>query len=186
MSAMIRLLRKNSTDLKNDDVITMKRVANETFRVTFSNATATVKHVATLDDKEAWNWLRNILGLLTADADPFEGIQLDFPLTPSIMVDVRELDQHYHRIMDAMEFFLDNEVRSVKKARAPEPEEDDDNDSMPELLPRDLMEEINAPADPLNTAFRYFNPDGYFNPNDTAAWTRGRHHLFLDSNEEFD
>jgi hypothetical protein len=182
MSAMIRLLRKNSNDLKNDDVITMKRVANETIRVTFSNATATVKHVATLDNKEAWNWLRNILGLLTADADPFEGVQLDFPLTPSIMVDVRELDQHYHRIMDAMEFFLDNEVRSVKKARAPEEEDedDDDDDSMPELLPRDLMEEINAPADPLNTAFRYFNP------NDTVAWTRGRHHLFLDSNEEFD
>ena len=42
------------------------------------------------------------------DADPYQFIQLDLPLMPSVLLKVENLDDLYHTVLNAFEVHLDN------------------------------------------------------------------------------
>jgi hypothetical protein len=46
--------------------------------------------------------------MMTRDLEPFAQFQVDYPLLPSVIFNVADLDAHYHAILDAVEFSVDN------------------------------------------------------------------------------
>ena len=126
----MRLLRKNGT-ITNDDLIVINRVrANEfTLSYTYGDTRHKKQYCVTISDRMLLRWMRIVIRLLENDSDPFASVQFDFPIMPSVVIDVDKLDKAYHTILDAVEFHADNWP------------ENNEYDDMPPLVP------ISPPAD---------------------------------------
>jgi hypothetical protein len=74
----------------------------------YRNAGQRIRTKQTLRASDVFRWLRNTLGLLRLDSDPFATIQLDMTGFPITLIDVKEIgrDRVYHAVLDALEFFL--------------------------------------------------------------------------------
>jgi hypothetical protein len=156
MTAVIIRLISNLNKSSKDIVFSVSRNADHTtYNVTNTIPSTDLPHEADFDSTTLWKWFRTMLGMLQLDEDPYMAIQLEVPLLPTVIVSVNQLDVHYHRLLDAFEVFMD-----AKEPLIPNPPTN--------LLPSDLISEINAPAD--NTTFRYFTPTG-------------RQHLFFDDDD---
>lgn len=178
----IRFIRKNEKLAKNDDQMRIWSNDGQTFTVMFKSADTKKSTVTTLTDRGVFRWMRHTISLLENDVDPFQFIQLDLPLMPSVLINAEELGISYNRILDAVEFNLDNwpTVNKVLAATVPAPApaagagepvntgfasasdvEDEDYSDMPGLIP----------ADECDNHYHH----GY--PTSQAVRT---HHIFLD------
>ena len=94
-----------------DDFCSVTRVSANQFNLRFRFRDASDKvcfNTALMGSNDVCLWVRRALDLLDRDTEPFEQFQVDFPLLPSIMFDVKNIWGHYHAILDATEFSLDN------------------------------------------------------------------------------
>ena len=133
-SIVLRFLRKNC-ESSLDDIVQIEKLANGLYRLKYTYGFTHVKSKSfclTLDDRTLFWWVRVLLRLVEKDAEPFESIQIDLPMLPSVLIDVKTLDDSYHTILDAIEFHLDNWPVS----------EDED---MPPLLPIELPSTTSEP-----------------------------------------
>lgn len=172
----IRFIRQNEKYAKNDDQMRIWSSDGQTFTVSFKSGDTKKSTVTTLSDAAVFRWMRHTINLLEKDSDPFQAIQLDLPLMPSVLINAKELGSSYNRILDAIEFHLDNwPVISVAEpasaavntgfvsASAEEAEADDYSD-MPGLIPMDECHNS------VNEILHHYN---------TRQAVR-THHLFLD------
>ena len=157
----IRFIRRNEKFAKNDDQMRIWSNDGQTFMVMFKTGDTKKSVITTLSDSAVFRWVRYTIGLLERDSDPFQSVQLDLPLMPSVLINAKELDSAYNRILDAVEFHLDNWPTVAIAASAPAPafnapasapaeapvntgfasasdaEDDEDYSDMPELIPND-------------------------------------------------
>ena len=156
----IRFIRPNEKRAKNDDQMRIWSNDGQTFTVMFKTGDTKKSVITTLSDAAVFRWVRYTIGLLERDSDPFQSVQLDLPLMPSVLINAKELGSAYNRILDAVEFHLDNwpTVAIAAAASAPvfnapasapgsspvntgfaeaEAEDDEDYSDMPELIPND-------------------------------------------------
>jgi len=156
MSRMIniRFIRQNEKLAKNDDQMRLWSDDGQTFTVSFRSGDTKKSTITTLTDSAAFRWVRQTINLLEKDADPFQFIQLDLPLMPSVLLNAKDIGSSYNRILDAVEFHLDNwptiSIPSAAAAEAPvntgftsadeeeeAEEEEEDYSDMPGLIPAD-------------------------------------------------
>jgi hypothetical protein len=178
---------------RNDDVIRIHRVGADLYNVAFQTGNCDEPTESVMGDTGVWRWLRATIGLLEHDGDPFKCIQLDLPLMPSVLVRVSELSDAYQYILNAVAVHLDNWPGALQRTIAATAEEEDDSEmdgqdeeeDETEVLSTDSEAEY-ADMPPLIPAAAAAAPR-YFSASPNATWIpRGRHHLFLDTNEEAD
>jgi hypothetical protein len=183
----IRLLfiRKNSSS-KNDDRVTIRRLGANQFNLsyTYGESKSKTAHKLVLTDRAVFRWVRNVIGLLEKDNDPFDSVQVDFPFMPTVLFDVSKLGDAYHAFLDALEFHLDN-WPAPAPAPAAEAETEDEDEDEDEQEDMEMEEDEYADMPPLIPSPINQNNSSYFNndnDNDNTIYngTRGRHHLFLD------
>lgn len=146
----IRFIRQNEKLAKNDDQMRIWSSDGQTFTVSFRSGDTKKTVITTLSDSAVFRWIRHTIGLLEKDADPFQFVQLDLPLMPSVLIKATDLGESYNRILDAVEFHLDNWPVLSIPAPAPasaavntgfsaeaETEDDEDYSDMPGLIPAD-------------------------------------------------
>ena len=108
---LIRLIRTTGSS-KEDDRIKISRVDSTTFRLTYNYGFAIgvgAKPCSIECNADTiFRWLRTTIQLLEHDDDPFESLQLESQLLPSVLVLIKRLDRAYDAIMDAVEFQLNN------------------------------------------------------------------------------
>ena len=142
----IRFIRQNEKLAKNDDQMRIWSSDGQTFTVSFRSGDTKKSVITTLSDRGVFRWMRHTISLLEKDMDPFQFIQLDLPLMPSVLINAEELGISYNRILEAVEFNLDNwPTVAVAPAEAPvntafvsasaeaETEDDEDYSDMPAL-----------------------------------------------------
>jgi hypothetical protein len=153
----IRFIRQNEKLAKNDDQMRIWSSDGQNFTVSFRSGDTKKSVITTLSDSAVFRWVRHTIGLLEKDADPFQFVQLDLPLMPSVLIKATDLGESYNRILDALEFHLDNwPVLSVAEPALADPagsaapvntgfvsasdveaEDDEDYSDMPGLIPVD-------------------------------------------------
>jgi hypothetical protein len=180
----IRFIRANAS-AKNDDTVVIYRLGANQFSLAYTYGDVATKnpHRVVLNDRAVFRWMRNLIGLLEKDVDPFEHIQLDLPFMPSVLFDAAKLGDSYHSMLDALEFHLDN-----WPAPAPvlNPEDEmDDEDEEDELDEEEYNDENNYADMPnlvrMPSPINHWNNSNiYIDENHHAG--SGRHHLFLDEN----
>lgn len=150
----IRFIRQNEKLAKNDDTMRIMSDDGQTFTVMFRSGETKKSVITTLSDSGVFRWIRHTITLLEKDVDPFQFVQLDLPLMPSVLINAKDLNASYNRILDAVEFHLDNWPTVSKLAsEAPAPaeapvntgfasssadaetEEEEDYSDMPDLIP---------------------------------------------------
>ena len=171
---------------RNDDVIRIHRVGADLYNVAFTPRDAE-RTESVMPDTGVWRWLRATIGLLERDGDPFKCVQLDLPLMPSILLEVRRLGDAYHHILDAVAVHLDNWPGALQRTVVAAAEEEDSvvSESAEEDEDAESVESEDEYVDmpPLVHAAT----GRYYVAGPNATWIpRGRHHLFLDTNEEED
>lgn len=109
LNIMIRVVRQNGV-ASNDDMVVINRVGLDRFslKYTYGDTTRKTPYYIMLTDRTLLKWVRVLIRLLENDSEPFASVQIDFPIMPSIMVNVNVLDKAYNTILDAMEFHIDN------------------------------------------------------------------------------
>lgn len=106
---LIRLVRKNGVIANDDKIIVNRSGPNEySLRYTYGDTQQKKPYFISLDDRKLLQWMRIVIRLLENDADPFTYMQFDFPVMPSVLVDITNLDRAYNTILDAIEFHIDN------------------------------------------------------------------------------
>jgi hypothetical protein len=147
----IRFIRQNEKLAKNDDTMRIWSDDGQTFTVMFRSGETKKSVMTTMSDSAVFRWIRHTITLLEKDVDPFQFIQLDLPLMPSVLINAKDLYTSYNRILDAVEFHLDNWPMTSKLAdpagsAAPvntgfasasdvETEDEEDYSDMPDLIP---------------------------------------------------
>lgn len=145
-SMTFRFIRDNSTDGASDDIATISYGGNNIYKLKFktphSEGVADKPVVMMLDDRQIFRWVRRMISLMECDTDPFTGIQLDFPVMPSVMIEVKNLSRDYTALLDAVEFQLDNWTNTMVKTDVPKAparvsytQRTDVDDDMPPLVP---------------------------------------------------
>ena len=115
-SLYLRFLRKDATsDL--DDVVQIKSLREDLYSVTYTYGESAKPSKGTqtayLDSNGIYQYIRSLLQLLQQDVDPFEFVQFDFPLMPSILFRIDSLkSREYHTILEALECHLNNQTVS--------------------------------------------------------------------------
>ena len=104
----IRFIRQNEKCAKNDDTMKIISSDGENYDVVFTQGETKKSTLVSMSDSAVFRWVRHTISLLERDADPFEFVQLDLPLMPSVLVKVKELNGAYNTILNAVEFHLDN------------------------------------------------------------------------------
>ena len=105
-----RFIRSGKTMAADDDICTVRRDGDE-FTLSFKYKTSNEKSVVNtsqMNSDTVLRWVRRAIDMMEHDADPFVEFQIDFPLLPSILFTVADIGTHYHAILDAIEFTLDN------------------------------------------------------------------------------
>ena len=103
---------RDPTKSKNDDVILIERESDETFTYTYTDKTSmatkkSCRHTG-LPMSQVMALLRNLLNLLQLDAEPFYGLQVVLPSTPSVMLKMKDLNSSTRDLIyDAVENVMD-------------------------------------------------------------------------------
>jgi len=140
-SLFLRFIRTRASS-KTDDTVNIKRLGPDQYSLAYTYGEAVSKKAmtATLSSDDTFRWLRHTLGLLEVDNDPFESVQMDFPLMPSVLVKITGINDAYDRLLNAVEFHLDNWPVAPAPAYIslnPEEnsEEEEEEEDMPPLIP---------------------------------------------------
>ena len=152
---------------KNDDRVTISRLGANQFNLsyTYGESESKTPHQLVLTDRAVFRWVRNVIGLLEKDSDPFESVQVDFPSMPTVLFEVSKLAYAYDHLLDAIEFHLDNWPAVTHRLFLDEEEYDDDEEYEEDEEYADMPPLIPSPVD----NYSYFNTD-----------QRGSQHLFMD------
>lgn len=169
---------KPRTCASKDDVIRIRRVGSDLYSLSYTPGSELRATNVVLDGHALWRWLRSTIHLMEHDTDPFQDIQMDMPLMPSVLLSVKTLGDTYSFILDAVSVNMDNWPISPSDAAASRRDADEEEDEA-ELEAEDDDDEVDAEAEIANA-------NRYFTSANTNTWPRGRHHLFLDTNEEHD
>jgi hypothetical protein len=110
-SITFRFIRTKTSPANDDEVCTVTRNADGEFDLRFKykdiNDSTLVNSVSVNSDV-VQRWVRRAIEMIELDTDPYACFQVDYPLIPSIIFNVSDVGQHYHAILDAVEFSLDN------------------------------------------------------------------------------
>jgi hypothetical protein len=104
---------RDPTKSKSDDVILIERESEETYTYTYTDKTSmaakkSCRHSG-LDTSQVMALLSNLLNLLLLDNEPFYGLQVVLPSTPSIMLKVTDLNSTTRDLIyDAVENVMDS------------------------------------------------------------------------------
>ena len=153
----IRFIRRNEKLAKNDDTMRIISDDGQTFTVTFRSGETKKSVMTTMSDSAVFRWIRHTITLLEKDVDPFQYVQLDLPLMPSVLINAKDLGSSYNRILDAVEFHLDNwPLISSTPASAGAPVntgfvsasdvEEEDYSDMPDLISEDECHQHHYPT----------------------------------------
>jgi hypothetical protein len=112
----IRLLRKTLNE-SDDDLIQVFDDSDfaEMYRITFRPAGAKKASEFYLDHGRTVQYVATVLKTLTYDTDPFEKIQVDTAIHPSVMYQVVELDDVRHMIEDSIDAALRRPIELVRQ-----------------------------------------------------------------------
>lgn len=107
----IRFIR-DAADSATDDCVTIQRTGVDQYELTYTTTNtesgAANNYTVKASDKGIFRWFRSIIGLLEADIDPFEKVQIDFPAAPSIMINAQHIGNYYTEMLNALEVWLDD------------------------------------------------------------------------------
>jgi len=104
---------RDPTKSKNDDVIVIERESGETYSYTYTDKTSlaskkSCRHSG-LSASQVMALLRNLLNLLLLDSEPFYGLQVVLPSTPSIMLKMNNLNSTTRDLIyDSVENVMDS------------------------------------------------------------------------------
>ena len=109
----LRFIRKSSNkDATTDDVVLIRKEGVRfavTFRYNNNYSDSPSTQTGTLVAADLKKYVSNILHFLHEDVDPFEFLQLDVPLMPSALFAVNRIGSAYNGILNAVQFFIDQE-----------------------------------------------------------------------------
>lgn len=124
MSISFRFIHTNDAKASEDDLCTVNKVGDNSFTMDYSFRNANNKsftNTVTLNSDGVLQWTRRAIDMLERDSEPLARMQIDFPMLPSIIFNVNELGNHYHAILDAVEFTVDNWATRKYVPQAPVP-----------------------------------------------------------------
>jgi hypothetical protein len=116
----IRFIRANQSG-ETDDRVLIRPLSLKLYSLTYIyGESVSQSYDVVLSDSTVFRYIQNLIDLYSSDADPFESLQFDFPLMPSILIRVDELDTAGRAILEAVDFHLDHMTPSpsAKIARA--------------------------------------------------------------------
>jgi hypothetical protein len=184
-SITIRFIRNQSK--KNDDKVFIHRT-NLKNQYTLSHYFAGYPVKVRMSDKDVFRWLRNTIRLLKYDTvDPFLQFQIDYPMMPSVLIDMTKLQMAYTTILDCLEFHLNywmslhEESDSDSDTDSDAESEGDDNDSMPPLVP--IEQKPVFVVSGSGSGGKSENVDEYADMPPLERVPHGSHHLFLDGED---
>jgi hypothetical protein len=111
MPISFRFIHTTDAKASEDDLCNVNRVGDNSFSLAYtylSLTNAKYTNTVTVNSNGVLQWIRRAMDMLERDAEPLARMQIDFPLLPSIIFNVNELGSHYHAILDAVEFTVDN------------------------------------------------------------------------------
>jgi hypothetical protein len=104
---------RDPTTSKSDDVILIERESEETYTYTYTDKTSkatqkSCRHTG-LSMSRVMSLLSNLLNLLVLDNEPFYGLQVVLPSTPSVMLKMKDLNSATRDLIyDAVENVMDS------------------------------------------------------------------------------
>jgi hypothetical protein len=113
----IRFIRANQSG-ETDDRVLIQPISLKLYSLTYIYGESTSHtYDVILNDSTVFRYIRNLIDLYSSDADPFESLQFDFPLMPSILIRLTDLETAGRAILEAVDFHLDHltpPVRAIK------------------------------------------------------------------------
>jgi len=104
----IRFIRANQSG-ETDDRVLIRPLSLKLYGLTYIYGESVSQgYDVVLSDSTVFRYIRNLIDLYSSDADPFESLQFDFPLMPSILIRLTELETTGPSILDAVDFHLDH------------------------------------------------------------------------------
>lgn len=150
-----------------DDMVAIKRTGVDKYQLTYSTTHTDTNdeqsHSAILDDRTVFRWFRSVIRMLELDEEPFHRLQLDLPNMPSFLFNTRNIGAYYHRILDAVELWLDEATEPSAPLVA-------DSDAESEIE----MEIIRTPQQPVRAS----------SSSPPPAPVRRSHHMFFDLGDD--
>lgn len=145
-SVCFRFIRTAKAAASDDDASFVTRVGPDQFQLTFrykDHYGQNVTNKTILDSAGVLQWARRAIDMMEQDVEPFHQFQVDFPLLPTVLFNVKQIADNYHGILDALEFSLDNWPGELKAPVKVEDEdisdESDADESMPPLIPERMQ-----------------------------------------------
>jgi hypothetical protein len=110
MSISFRFIHTATATASEDDRCLVTRNGDGfTLSYTFTEYSGKkTTNTVNVDANGVLQWTRRAIDMLERDNKPLDSMQIDFPMLPSILFSVSDLGNHYHAILDAVEFTLDN------------------------------------------------------------------------------
>ena len=104
----IRFIRANQSG-ETDDRVLIRPLSLKLYGLTYIyGESVSQSYDVVLTDSTVFRYIRNLIDLYSSDADPFESLQFDFPLMPSIMIRLTDLETAGPSILEAVDFHLDH------------------------------------------------------------------------------
>jgi hypothetical protein len=104
----IRFIRKDAPQNgSTDDVVNIRCISLKLYGLRYHDGIKETPEVV-LNDMSVYRYVRNLIDLYSADADPFESLQFDFPLMPTVLISVLDLGSSKKRLLEAIQFHLDH------------------------------------------------------------------------------
>jgi len=104
----IRFIRANQSG-ETDDRVLIRPLSLKLYGLTYIyGESVSQSYDVVLSDSTVFRYIRNLIDLYSSDADPFESLQFDFPLMPSILIRLTDLETAGPSILDAVDFHLDH------------------------------------------------------------------------------
>jgi hypothetical protein len=181
---MIRFIRKDDTESDNrDDIIVIKNVGADQYSLSYTYGPGSKNPtLATLSGDGVFRWMRRTLNLLVNDLDPFDTVQLDFPLMPSVLYNMKDVDDQYHAILDALEFSLDYWPADPSDSSSDSSSDSDSTPASPIIPPPDHLPHDLPPLSPVTSLADTLPYEPYEVPH-YSTWDHGRHHHFFDEED---
>jgi hypothetical protein len=192
-SKIIRLrFQRDNNNSSKDDIIRITYIGERKAVVSYSYyATDTHATKQVMSHNMLTNYLSSMFFLIAADMDPFQAVQIDMPLMPSVCLPPNRLSWEAHNILKQIDLLFDGwvsaeddifaeeeslEASSVEDEEAAEDEDDGEEDE---------TEDKNKICADLNNARIEdninINANNEFNiPSipDYRTWPNGNHHVF--------
>jgi hypothetical protein len=104
----IRFIRKDAPQNgSTDDVVTIRCLSLKLYGLQYSDGKKESPEIV-MNDMSVYRYVRNLIDLYKMDADPFESLQFDFPLMPTVLISFFDLGSSKKSLLEAIQFHLDH------------------------------------------------------------------------------